>query len=87
MKTLKKDKELFSRSDEQMEELRNELRKRISLGDLEHSRQLEILDSILPVSELDPVEGIRIWIQPLLAAGLTPEAAIACIVDSWFRPN
>ena len=72
---------------EQMEQLRKELRERILREELQYSWQLEALDRITVASQVDPVTFHQYWIQPLLAAGLSLEAAIARIADSCFQPN
>jgi hypothetical protein len=87
MKMIDKDKDLVSLGTAQMEELRRELRERIAREELEYSWQLEALDRIFVASRVDPATFHRVWIQPLLAAGLSVEAAVARIVDSCFQPN
>ena len=87
MRPIDKDKEIISLSSKQMEELRRELRERLSREELGHAWQLEALDRIFMVSQLNPAAFHRIWIQPLLAAGLNLEEAIAQIVASYFQPN
>lgn len=71
-------------NDKEMEELRKELRE--SSAD-EHSRRLEALDRILVKARVDPATFRQFWIQPLVAAGLSFEVAVALVVDSYFRPN
>jgi len=87
MTTIDKDEEMISLSSKQMEQLRKELHERISREELGHGWQLEALDRIITVSEMNPVAFHRVWIQPLLTAGLSLEAAIAHIVASYFQPN
>jgi hypothetical protein len=87
MTTIDKDGDLISLSSKQMEQLRKELCERISQEELGQAWQLEALDRIFTVSQTDPAAFHRIWIQPLLAAGLSLEAAIAHIVASYFQPN
>ena len=87
MKPIDKDKEMNSVSSKQMEELRRELRERLSREELGHAWQLEALDRIFVVSQLNPAAFHRIWIRPLLAEGLNLEEAIAHIVASYFQPN
>jgi len=71
-------------NDKELEELRKELRE--NPGE-EHSRRLEALDRILVKAKVDPATFRQFWIQPLLAAGLSFEVAVARVVDSYFRPN
>jgi len=87
MKTIDNDKELCSLSNERIEELRKELQARISREELNYSWQLEALDEIFTVSKIDSKTFQRFWIRPLLAAGLSPEAALAHVIDSYFQPN
>lgn len=87
MKTLDKDEEMISLSSKQMEQLRRELRDHISREELSQAWQLEALDRIFMVSQLNPTAFYRLWIQPLLAAGLSLEEAIVHIVASYFQPN
>jgi len=81
MKTIGKDEELTSFSTQQMEYLREELRRRIS------QTELETLDDILKLSQDDPVTFDRFWIQPLSQEGLSFEEIIAQIVESCLWPN
>jgi hypothetical protein len=78
-----RNKQLLSSSKE-MEELRKELYESYRN---EHSWRLEALDRILASVQLDPTTFRRFWIQPLQAAGLSFEAAVARVVDSYFQPN
>lgn len=71
-------------SNKEMVELRKELRD--SSGEGRASR-LAALDRILANAEADPATFRRFWIQPLLAAGLSLEVAVARVVESYFRPN
>lgn len=87
MKTLDKDEENISLSSKQMEQLRRELRDHISREELGHAWQLEALDRVFMVSQLNPAAFYRLWIQPLLAAGLSLEEAIVHIVACYFQPN
>ena len=87
MKKRYEHEEILSPSNQQMEELRKELRERISQKELEDSWQLEALDHILEITHVDPSTFRRFWIQPLLAAGLSFEVAVARVVDSYFQPN
>jgi len=84
---LDKEEEIISLSSKQLEQLRKELREHISREQVGHTWQLEALDRIFMVSQLNPAAFYRVWIQPLLAAGLSLEEAIAHIVASYFQPN
>jgi hypothetical protein len=87
MATIDKDEEMISLSSKQMEQLRKELREAISREELGQARQLEALDLIITVSHTNPQAFHRVWIQPLLAEGLSLEAALTHIVASYFQPN
>jgi hypothetical protein len=87
MKTIKEEEELVSLSSKQMEQLRKELREHISREQLGHTSQLEALDRIFIISRMNPTAFHLVWIEPLLAAGLSLEAAIGHIIVSYFRPN
>lgn len=78
------DKKVPNFSSKQMEDLRKELRK--SFRD-EHSWRLEALGGILQTAEASPTLFRQLWIQPLQAAGLSFEVAVARVVDSYFQPN
>lgn len=68
----------------EMDALHRELREHSREG---HEWRLAVLDRILANAERDPATFRRFWIQPLLAAGLSIEVAVARVVDSYFRPN
>ena len=87
MKTIKEEEELISLSSKQMGQLRKELRVRISREKLGHARQLEALDRIFIVSQTNPRAFHRLWIEPLLASGLSLDAALGHIIVSYFKPN
>jgi hypothetical protein len=82
-----KDEEIISLSSKQLEQLRKELREHISREQLGHGWQLEALDRIFMVSQSHPAAFYRVWILPLLIAGLSLEEAITHIVACYFRPN
>lgn len=87
MATIDKDEEMISLSSKQVEQLRKELREAISREELSQARQLEALDRIITVSQTNPRAFHRVWIQPLLAEGLSLEAALTHIIASYFQPN
>jgi len=80
MKTISEE-ELAPFSAEQMEHLREELRRRISRA------ELGTLDQIFELSQVDPVAFQSLWIRPLLAEGLSFEEIIAQIVETCLWPN
>lgn len=81
MKNIDTDEEFVLFSSKQMDQLRKELFQRLS------QEKLEVLDGIFILSQEDPATFHRLWIQPLLAAGLDFKATFAHIVDSHLRPN
>ena len=78
----KRHQPLFTNTE--MDALHRELRESSREG---HEWRLAALDRILANAEADPATFRRSWIQPLLAAGLSIEVAVARVVDSYFRPN
>jgi hypothetical protein len=87
MKPIDKNKKLLGFSNEQIEEIRRELSAQIASEDLNHAWRLEALDLMLAIAQVDPATFRLFWVEPLLAAGLSREVAIACIADSYFQPN
>ena len=80
-------KKLMRPSAEQIERLREELHRRISIEELESSGRWGALEDIVNLLEIERGTFHRLWIAPLLDAGLSLEAATACIVQSYFQPN
>lgn len=78
------DKKVPTFSSKRMEELRKELSKSFRN---EHSWRLEALGRILEAAQESPTLFRQFWIQPLQAAGLSFEVAVALVVDSYFQPN
>jgi len=74
-------------SNELVEQLREKLHNRIATEELESAWRLEALDRLISVLQLEPTAFQRLWIEPLLEAGATMDAAIAGIVASYFLPN
>lgn len=64
-----------------------EFRERLAREDLERRWQLEALDHLFAETEDHPEQFHRLWLQPLISAGLSLESAIALAVESHFRPN
>lgn len=64
-----------------------EFRERLTREDLERRWKLEALDHLFAESEDQPEKFHRVWLQPLISAGLSLESAIALVVESRFRPN
>jgi hypothetical protein len=64
-----------------------EFRERLTREDLERRWQLEELDHLFTEVEDHPESFHRLWIQPLVAAGLTLESAMALLIEGRFLPN
>jgi hypothetical protein len=64
-----------------------EFRERLNREDLERRWQLEALDHLFTEVEDHPDSFHRLWIQPLVAAGLTIESALALLIEGRFLPN
>jgi hypothetical protein len=64
-----------------------EFRERLNREDLERRWQLEALDHLFTEVEDHPESFHRLWIQPLVAAGLTLESAVALLIEGRFLPN
>lgn len=64
-----------------------EFRERLTREDLERRWKLEALDHLFGEAEDQPEKFHRLWLQPLISAGLSVDSAIALVVESRFRPN
>jgi len=64
-----------------------EFRDRLTREDLERRWQLEALDHLFSETEDEPEKFHRLWLKPLLNAGIPLESALALVVESRFRPN
>ncbi len=87
MKKVSNNPEASWPSNELVEQLRQNLQKRIAREELESAYRLEALDHLIGVLQLEPTAFKRLWVEPLVAAGATMDVAIACIVASYFQPN
>lgn len=74
-------------STKRIKQLREELHRRISIEQLGSSWRSEALDCIVKLLEIEPTTFHRLWIVPLLDAGLSLDVATACIVQSYVQPN
>ncbi len=70
-----------------LDQLRHEVRKRISREELEHSWRLEAMDRIITLVQLDAATFHDLWLRPLLEAGASLDTATTFIVESYFQPN
>jgi hypothetical protein len=64
-----------------------EFRERLDREDLERRWKLEALDHLFTETENQPEKFHRLWLQPLLNAGVPLESALSLVVESRFRPN
>ncbi|MGB8475482.1 MAG: hypothetical protein WCE61_15475 [Candidatus Acidiferrum sp.] len=74
-------------SDKKPKTLVEEFHERLNQEELERRWQLEALDYLFSESQDQPERFHHLWIKPLLAAGLSPESALALVVEARFRPN
>lgn len=84
MKITDHDTQLLCGNTERTQKLRKALHKGLSLEGLDSSLRLEALTSAL---QMDPITLHVGWIQPLLDAGVSLEAAITCIAEAHLLPN
>jgi hypothetical protein len=80
-------KDALSLGAEQMDTLREEVRRRIAREELESTLRLEAVDQILTALNVDTASFRTFWLLPLLAAGASLETALNCITQSHFQPN
>jgi hypothetical protein len=64
-----------------------EFRERLNRENLERSWKLEALDHLFTEAEEHPDSFHRLWVQPLVASGLTLESALALLIEGRFLPN
>ncbi|HJX96720.1 MAG TPA: hypothetical protein VJ324_13935 [Candidatus Acidoferrum sp.] len=64
-----------------------EFRERLNRENLERSWKLEALDYLFTEAEEHPDSFHRLWVQPLVASGLTLESALALLIEGRFLPN
>jgi len=64
-----------------------EFRERLSREDLERRWKLEALDHLFSEADHEPEKFRKLWLQPLVNAGLSVESALSLAVESRFRPN
>ncbi|MGH9741042.1 MAG: hypothetical protein ACRD51_01690, partial [Candidatus Acidiferrum sp.] len=64
-----------------------EFRERLNREDLERRWKLEALDSLYTESQEQPESFRRLWVKPLMAAGLSLESAFELLIEARFRPN
>ena len=74
-------------SNKEFQSFVEEFRERLKREDLERSWKLEALDHLFTEVEDHPESFHRLWIQPLVAAGLTLESALALLIEGRFLPN
>lgn len=64
-----------------------EFRERLNREDLERRWQLEALDHLFTEFEEHPERFHKLWVKPLITAGVSLESALALLIESHFRPN
>ena len=87
MKTRDENQNAHWPSPELLDQLRRRLHAKISHEELEYSFRLEAFDRLIDLLRMDPAVFYRLWVQPLLEAGVTAQVAFACIAESYFSPN
>jgi hypothetical protein len=84
MKITDNDMQLPCGNTERAQRLRKALHKGLLHDGLDSSWRLEALTSAL---QMDPITLHVSWIQPLLDAGVSLDAAIICIAEAHLLPN
>lgn len=69
------------------EQAREQLRKAIMQEELEHAFRLELVDRLMTDLKVDAASFRELWIQPLIAAGVSLDVALHCIAQSHHWPN
>ena len=87
MKKMDIEKGVLCLTAEQVEKVREELRKRIEDEELECAIRREAVDGLTKLLRIDRETLHRLWIQPLMTAGVTLDVALGCIAESQFQPN
>jgi hypothetical protein len=64
-----------------------EFRERLDREDLERRWKMEALDHLFSENNNQPERFRKLWLQPLLNAGLSMESALDIAVETRFRPN
>ncbi len=64
-----------------------EFRERLTREDLERRWQLEALDHLFTEFEEHPERFHKLWVKPLITAGVSLESALNLVVEAHFRPN
>lgn len=87
MKNKNEELEVFWASPNQVEKLREELRKRMDRDELESGWRLDVVHQLVSALEITLVEFKQLWLQPLLSEGLNLDRAICLIAQLHFRPS
>ena len=74
-------------NNKEVQSIVEEFHERLNREDLERSWKLEALDHLFTEVEDHPESFHRLWIQPLVASGLTLESALALLIEGRFLPN
>jgi hypothetical protein len=69
------------------EQAREQLRKAIMKEELELAFRMELVDRLMTDLKVDPASFRELWIQPLIAAGVSVDVALLCIAQSHHWPN
>jgi hypothetical protein len=87
MKKMDLTQEVLWPSAEQLEEAREELRKRLMEEELECALRHEAVDGLVKLLKIDREIFRKMWIQPLMTAGATLDMALAAVAKTQFQPN
>ena len=87
MKKMDMEQEFLWLTAEQVEKDREELRKRIRDEEVECSLRQVAVDGLIRLLQIDRETLHRLWIQPLMRAGVTLDVALGCIAKSQLQPN
>ena len=72
---------------EEVEKAREELQKRIMDEEVEYVLRREAENGLIKLLRIDRETLHKLWIQPLMTAGVTLDVALGCIAESEFQPN
>ena len=72
---------------ERLKNLREKLRERLVQEELECAMRFEVVDRLMTDLNVDPESFGRMWVQPLLAEGLSLDVVLVAIAKCHFQPN
>lgn len=87
MKKAIKQREARWPGEEQLEQEREKLRRRIVQEELECALRLEVVNRLMADLKVDAATFRALWIEPLVIAGVSLDVALLCIAKSHHQPN